>query len=223
MPVGKIYAGMLRVEDIIECSGISAVDTIEDLELLFLTCTEIASLDDCRSLKKLSMLDNGLQRISNLKPVGRTLTSLCLCDQLLTKIENLELPVLTELLLHRNSITEISGLEKCPRIKKLWLFQNKIVSMKGLHALPELEQCWVQTNRITSLMGLEHCKRITDLGLAGNPLHDFSELKRLEELPGRYSRWAYYARPCHDTLTHPYRSTTHALNLSHALITLSFT
>ena len=134
MPVGKIYAGMLRVEDIIECSGISAVDTIEDLELLFLTCTEIASLDDCRSLKRLSMLDNGLQRISNLKPVGRTLTSLCLCDQLLTKIENLELPALTELLLHRNSITEISGLEKCPRIKKLWLFQNKIVSMKGLHA-----------------------------------------------------------------------------------------
>lgn len=184
MPVGKVYAGMLRLEDIIETSGISAVETIEDLELLFLTCTEIASLDDCRSLKKLSMIDNGLQRISNLKPVGRTLTSLCLCDQLLTRIENLDLPVLTELLLHRNRITEISGLEKCPRVKKLWLFQNKIVSMKGLHALPELEQCWVQTNKITSLMGLEHCKKITDLGLAGNPLHDFAELKRLEELPG---------------------------------------
>ena len=63
-------------------------------------------------------------------------------------------------------------------------------------------------------MGLEHCKRITDLGLAGNPLHDFSELKRLEELPGRYSRLAYYTRPSHDTLTHPIRPTTHALNLA---------
>lgn len=129
------------------------------------------------------MIDNGLQRISNLRPVAMTLTSLCLCDQMLTTIENLELPMLKELMLHRNRITEVSGLEKCPRLKKLWLFQNKITSLRGLSALSDLEVCWLQANKITSLSGLEHCRCVVDLGLAGNPLSDFAELKRLEELP----------------------------------------
>ena len=175
--------GNLTVANIVETTGCSALDTIEELEILFLTCNEIASLENCRALRRLAMIDNGLQRISNLRPVAMTLTSLCLCDQMLTRIENLELPMLKELMLHRNRITEISGLEKCPRIKKLWLFQNKITSLKGLTALPDLEVCWLQANKITSLTGLEHCNRVVDLGLAGNPLSDFSELKRLEDLP----------------------------------------
>jgi protein phosphatase 1 regulatory subunit 7 len=133
------------------------------------------------------MIDNGLQRISNLKPVGMTLTSLCLCDQMLTRMENLDLPVLTELMLHRNKLTEISGLDRCPRLRKLWLFQNKITSLSGLQAVPELEECWVQANRVTSLAGIEHCRALVDLGLAGNPVADFVELKRLEDLPDLHS------------------------------------
>lgn len=71
-------------------------------------------------------------------------------------MDNLDLPNLRELLLHRNCITSISGLQKCTRVKKLWLFQNKITKISGLQALPELEECWIQANEITSLSGLEY-------------------------------------------------------------------
>jgi protein phosphatase 1 regulatory subunit 7 len=183
----KLYPGFLSEDDIVATTGEQVLENIEEIEVLFSNCVEIASLERCRSLRKLAMIDNGLQRISNLKPVGMTLTSLCLCDQMLTRMENLDLPVLTELMLHRNKLTEISGLDRCPRLRKLWLFQNKITSLSGLQAVPELEECWVQANRVTSLAGIEHCRALVDLGLAGNPVADFVELKRLEDLPDLHS------------------------------------
>lgn len=128
------------------------------------------------------MLDNGLKRISNLTPVRNTLVSLCLCDQGITVMENLSLPNLKELYLHRNNIEVVNGLRECPRLKRLWLFQNKITKINDLYSVPELKECWLQANRITSLDGLEHCMQLEYLGMAGNPISDFSELKKLTNM-----------------------------------------
>lgn len=108
-----------------------------------------------------------------------SLTSLCLCDQGLTAMDNLTLPNLKELFLHRNAITKIGNLGGCPRLRKLWLFQNKIEVVSGLHAVPELEECWLQSNQITKLQGFETLTHLHHLGLAGNSIVDFKELKRL--------------------------------------------
>lgn len=82
-----------------------SLETIEELEILFLTFNEIASLEYCNNLKKLTreflhsskfcriifnrntvVLNNGIVRISNLSPVAMTLTSLCICDQVLLDV-----------------------------------------------------------------------------------------------------------------------------------------
>jgi Leucine-rich repeat (LRR) protein len=97
------------------------------------------------------------------------------------KIENLDLPLLRELYLHRNSITSIGDLSGCPKIRKLWLFQNKLTAITGLHALPELEECWLQANQIGLLDGLEHNQQIVYLGMAGNPVESFQELIKLTD------------------------------------------
>ena len=58
-----------------------------------------------------------------MNPVSLTLQSLCLSDQLISKMENLNLPNLRELYLHRNKISEIENLQFCPKLRKLWIFQ----------------------------------------------------------------------------------------------------
>ena len=93
-------------------------------------------------------------------------------------MDNLALPNLRELFLHRNAITRIGNLSGCPRLRKLWLFQNKIETAAGLHAVPELEECWLQANSITKLHGFETLNQLHNLGLAGNQIVDFKELKR---------------------------------------------
>jgi Leucine-rich repeat (LRR) protein len=99
-------------------------------------------------------------------------------------MDNLALPNLRELFLHRNAITRIGHLGGCPRLRKLWLFQNQIEVVTGLHAVPELEECWLQANQISKLQGFETLSQLYNLGLAGNPVSDFKELKRLNVCGG---------------------------------------
>ena len=153
---------------------------IDELEILFTTIKEIGGLDGLVSLRKLAMLDNGLIRISNLSPVRNTLSKLTLCDQDISVIEGLDLPNLRELYLHRNCITRISGLERCPRLKKFWIFHNRISDISGIHALPELEECWLQTNNISDLSDITLCTSLKSLGLAGNPISSFTQVEKLK-------------------------------------------
>ena len=97
-------------------------------------------------------------------------------------MENLDLPNLRELYLHRNCIRAIEGLEGCPRLRRLWLTQNKITSISGLHHVPELEVLWLQANEIVKLEGIEVCTLLTTLAIAGNPITEFVELRRLSVL-----------------------------------------
>ena len=88
---------LLTYEQIVTATGYRNLEELVELEIIFIGIDEISSLDDCRCLKKITLIDNGLKRISNLAPVAMTLRSLTLCDQNLTAMENLELPNLREL------------------------------------------------------------------------------------------------------------------------------
>jgi hypothetical protein len=175
----------LTRSEIVETTGVSALESLVELEVLFTTChdLEAEALSDCVNLKRLALIDNGLQVISNLRPVAPTLISLCMCDQAITTMANLELPNLQELFLHRNLITRISGLHGCPRLKRLWLCQNKIKEISGLHSVPELQECYLQANEITRIGGFETNPCIQTLGLAGNMIADFEELHKLSAIP----------------------------------------
>lgn len=98
-------------------------------------------------------------------------------------MENLNLPNLKELFLHRNCIVKIENLSGCPKLKKLWLCQNKITHISGLHDVPSLEELWLQSNQITSLSGIECCLSLKSLSVAGNEISNFSEIRKLVGLP----------------------------------------
>ena len=172
----------LTRSEIVEITGVTSLDTLLELEILFTTVNEIDSLSECINLKRLAMIDNGLQCISNLWPVGNTLVSLCLCDQSITTMANMQLPNLQELFLHRNMITHISGLNGCPRLKRLWLSQNNITELNDLHSVPELDELFIQGNQINRLNGLESNIQLSSIGLAGNNISEFEELNKLSML-----------------------------------------
>ena len=174
----------LSRKDLEEITGLKEFDNLEDLEILFNNFTEISSLVGFPRLRRLACIDNGIKRISNLEPISLTLQILNLSDQDISKIENLNLPNLRELYLHRNYIRAVgsSSLSGCPRLKKLWLCQNQITNIDGLHGVPELEELWLQSNNITSLEGLACCPALVHLGMAGNNVSDFLEVRRLTAL-----------------------------------------
>lgn len=182
MSINNRYTS-LSIEDIIETTGTDNLKTIEEIEILFLHCDEIDSLQYCTSLKRFSMIDNGLQKISNVSYAKDTLLSLCLCDQNITKIENLDLPNLVELFLHRNQIQAVEGLNQCINLKKLWLNQNQITYISGLGSCSKLNELVLNDNLIPSLSGLDTCSELEILGLAANPITSLDHLDPLRQLP----------------------------------------
>ena len=159
---------VLTIEDIVDAVGNEDLDTRDEVEIIFGNFTEIGGLESCHQLLAFTMINTGLQRIgSGLQPVAMTLERLCLCDQKLTRIEGLHLPVLRELLLHQNSISRIEGLDGLPRLQRLWLFENKISRIEGLSGCGEIRELWLQNNKIPRISGLSSAVHLASLNLSG--------------------------------------------------------
>ncbi|KAJ1459627.1 hypothetical protein M885DRAFT_478875 [Pelagophyceae sp. CCMP2097] len=193
---------MTEVYDVIttalieETTGVSAAEhgLLDELEIIFMTIKTCASdadaaeapqgLHKCSRLRKLSLIDCGLETIGSLRPVSQTLERLCLADQRLTRISGLgALPQLRQLYLQQNAITKLEGLDELPRLRTLWAFSNKIGRMEGLHANAELRELWLQSNRLVRLGGLDSLVQLRDLHVSGNRIADFRDLARLAKLP----------------------------------------
>lgn len=132
-----------------------------------------------------AVMDTGLTSLRNLYPVSNMLLRLCISEQRhLTEIyPPLRLPNLRDLLLHRNNIRKISGLEGCPKLQRLWLQSNRIERIEGLHAQGDLRELWIQDNHISRITGIEHLVNLQVLALGGNPINDLRDAQKLSHLP----------------------------------------
>ncbi len=90
------------------------------------------------------MIQTGLREISGLVPIAHSLMRLVITEQKITKMENLHLPNLRDLLLHCNEILRIEGLDNMPKLQRLWLSSNRIGKMENLDAAGDLKELWLQ-------------------------------------------------------------------------------
>jgi hypothetical protein len=91
-----------------------------------------------------AVIQTGLHEIGGLMPVGHSLMRLVITEQKISRMENLYLPNLRDLLLHCNEIVRIEGLDRCPKLQRLWLFSNRIAKIENLEGVPDLRELWLQ-------------------------------------------------------------------------------
>ena len=161
--------------------GVEEHNCLDELEIIF-SSLKCVALDDgasggtyrsglgrCARLRRLSLIDCGLESLGTLRPISATLERLCVADQRLTRLTGLgALPQLRWLYAQQNAIQKLEGLDECPRLRSLWVFSNRIARVEGLSELGELRELWLQENRITRLGGMEALVALRDLQLGGN-------------------------------------------------------
>uniref|UniRef100_A0A663FFP4 Leucine rich repeats and IQ motif containing 1 n=1 Tax=Aquila chrysaetos chrysaetos TaxID=223781 RepID=A0A663FFP4_AQUCH len=168
----------LTLEDLPACS-LSTLSKCSNLQVLTLRrCGLVAleGLSNCKDLKYINVEENNIQMIDceNLE----NLCILILNKNHLSSVCGLDGCInLQNLELSYNRITRIGGLESLKNLQQLIVDHNLLISTKGLCEAPTLIHLDCSFNHLTQVEGIENCGLLQILKLQGNNL---LELPRLE-------------------------------------------
>ncbi|NWI55042.1 LRIQ1 protein, partial [Calyptomena viridis] len=169
---------ILALEDLPACS-LSTLSECSHLQVLTLRrCGLVAleGLSSCKDLKYINVEENNIQIIDceNLE----NLCILILSKNLLSSVCGLDgCKNLQSLELSYNRITRIGGLESLKNLQQLILDHNHLISTKGLCNAPTLIHLDCSFNHLTQVEGIENCGLLQVLKLQGNNLQEFPRLE----------------------------------------------
>ena len=181
-------SALCDLEALQEASGESesSLPLAQEIEIIFYETPGFSvSLEQhVPNLRSLSLIDTKLTSMGALGKLSSSLCSLHLTKQGLTRMENLDLPNLVELVLQDNAIQRIEGLSGCPKLRRLWLSRNRIKKLEDLHHVGNLRELWVQQNQLRDLHGVESNSCLRDFEAGGNEwITELSQVGPLAELP----------------------------------------
>ncbi|NXW88259.1 LRIQ1 protein, partial [Alopecoenas beccarii] len=168
----------LTLEDLPACS-LSTLSECQNLQVLTLRrCGLVAleGLSSCKDLKYINVEENNIQIIDceNLE----NLCVLILNKNHVSSVCGLDGCInLQNLELSYNRITRIGGLASLKNLQQLIVDHNQLISTKGLCEAPTLIHLDCSFNHLTQVEGIENCGLLQILKLQGNNLQ---ELPRLE-------------------------------------------
>uniref|UniRef100_A0A8C5QNQ5 Leucine-rich repeat and IQ domain-containing protein 1 n=1 Tax=Leptobrachium leishanense TaxID=445787 RepID=A0A8C5QNQ5_9ANUR len=144
----------------------------------------IDSLRDCNNLQYIDVQENSIN-IVNCEDM-ENLNVLLLNKNQITSIHGLENCInLMNLELSSNLITRIGGLESLRSLQRLVLDHNQLISTRGLEAVPTLMYLDCSSNFLTEFEGIQNCCLLQILKLRGNNLCEVPKLENhvlLQEL-----------------------------------------
>ncbi|XP_049638909.1 leucine-rich repeat and IQ domain-containing protein 1 [Suncus etruscus] len=165
-------------QDLPNCS-ISTLAECSNLQFLSLQrcgLTSLDSLSNCKKLKYIDAQENHIEAI-NCEDL-ENLSVVLLNKNQLTSLHGLDGCInIQSLELSHNKITRIAGLESLKNLQHLIVNHNRLISTKGLCHSPTIISLDCSHNHLTEIQGIEHCGLLQTLKLQGNYL---SELPPLE-------------------------------------------
>uniref|UniRef100_A0A8C3GHB1 Leucine-rich repeat and IQ domain-containing protein 1 n=1 Tax=Cairina moschata TaxID=8855 RepID=A0A8C3GHB1_CAIMO len=168
----------LTLEDLPACSlsTLSECSNIQVLTLRRCGLVALEGLSSCKDLKYINVEENSIEMVDceNLE----NLCILILNKNRISSVCGLDGCInLQNLELSYNRITRIGGLESLKNLQQLNVDHNQLINTKGLCEAPTLIHLDCSFNHLTQIEGIESCGLLQILKLQGNNLQ---ELPRLE-------------------------------------------
>ncbi|XP_075065470.1 leucine-rich repeat- and IQ domain-containing protein 1 isoform X2 [Mixophyes fleayi] len=167
----------VALSDLSGCSlsTLSKCAKLKYLSLRHCRLTALDGLSNCKELKYIDVQENCINVVNceNLEH----LNVLLLCKNQITSIHGIEnCTNLMNLELSFNLITRIGGLESLRNLQRLVLDHNQLISTKGLDTTPMLTYVDCSYNYLTELEGIQNCGLMQILKLQGNNLSEIPKL-----------------------------------------------
>ncbi|WP_439022838.1 NEAT domain-containing leucine-rich repeat protein [Bacillus thuringiensis] len=171
----------LRANEIVDVTPLIKMDNLDSLDLSNNKITNVAPLVEMKNVKSLYLSGNQIEDVAALAKMEQ-LDYLNLANNKITNVAPLSaLKNVTYLTLAGNQIEDIKPLYALP-LKDLVLTRNKIKDLSGIEQMKQLEELWIGKNEIKDVTPLSKMTQLKVLNLPNNELKDITPLSSLVNL-----------------------------------------
>ncbi|MFD6506862.1 MULTISPECIES: NEAT domain-containing leucine-rich repeat protein [unclassified Bacillus (in: firmicutes)] len=171
----------LRANEIVDVTPLVKMDNLDSLDLSNNKITNVAPLTEMKNVTSLYLAGNQIEDITELAKMEQ-LDYLNLANNKITNVAPLsKLKNVTYLSLAGNQIEDITPLYTLP-LKDLVLTRNKVKHLSGIDQLNQLQELWIGKNEIKDVTPLSKMTQLKVLNLPNNELKDITPLSSLVNL-----------------------------------------
>ncbi|PGM90357.1 NEAT domain-containing leucine-rich repeat protein [Bacillus cereus] len=171
----------LRGNEFSDVTPLVKMDNLESLDLSNNKITNVAPLIEMKNVKSLYLSGNQIEDVTALAKMEQ-LDYLNLANNKITDVAPLSaLKNVTYLTLAGNQIEDIKPLYSLP-LKDLVLTRNKVKDLSGINQMNQLNKLFIGKNQIKDVTPLAKMTQLTELDLPNNELKDITPLSSLVNL-----------------------------------------
>ncbi len=171
----------LRANEIVDVTPLVKMDNLDSLDLSNNKITNVAPLTEMKNVTSLYLAGNQIEDITPLAKMEQ-LDYLNVANNKIMNVAPLsKLKNVTYLSLAGNQIEDIKPLYTLP-LKDLVLTRNKVKDLSGIDQLNQLQELWIGKNEIKDVTPLSKMTQLKVLNLPNNELKDITPLSSLVNL-----------------------------------------
>ncbi|MDM5432421.1 NEAT domain-containing leucine-rich repeat protein [Bacillus hominis] len=171
----------LRGNEFVDVTPLVKMDNLESLDLSNNKITNVAPLTEMKNVTSLFLAGNQIEDVAPLAKMEQ-LDYLNVANNKITNVAPLsKLKNVTYLSLAGNQIEDITPLYTLP-LKDLVLTRNKVKDLSGIDQLNQLQELWIGKNEIKDVTPLSKMTQLKVLNLPNNELKDITPLSSLVNL-----------------------------------------
>ncbi|MDA2637338.1 S-layer homology domain-containing protein [Bacillus cereus] len=157
---------------------------LKQLNHLALRGNEFADVTPLVKMDNLESLDLSNNKITNVAPLTemKNVTYLTLAGNQIEDIKALYSLPLTDLVLTRNKVKDLSGIEQMKQLEELWIGKNEIKDVTPLSKMTQLKQLHLPNNELKDITPLSSLVNLQKLDLEANYISDLSPVSNLKKL-----------------------------------------
>ncbi|WP_100619534.1 NEAT domain-containing leucine-rich repeat protein [Bacillus cereus] len=165
-------------------TNVAPLTEMKNVKSLFLSGNQIEDVTALAKMEQLDYLNLANNKITNVAPLSalKNVTYLTLAGNQIEDIKALYSLPLTDLVLTRNKVKDLSGIEQMKQLEELWIGKNEIKDVTPLSKMTQLKQLHLPNNELKDITPLSSLVNLQKLDLEANYISDLSPVSNLKKL-----------------------------------------
>ncbi len=165
-------------------TNVAPLVEMKNVKSLYLSGNQIEDVTALAKMEQLDYLNLANNKITNVAPLSalKNVTYLTLAGNQIEDIKPLYSLPLKDLVLTRNKVKDLSGIDQMNQLNKLFIGKNQIEDVTPLAKMTQLTELDLPNNELKDITPLSNLVNLQKLDLEANYISDLSPVSKLNKL-----------------------------------------